>query len=422
MLLYPDAAGDARVVLIERPTGDGHHSGEVSFPGGKAEPDDADVVATALREAAEEVGLDPDAAGVRIVGQLDRFWIPVSDFEVTPVVALAERRPVLVADAGRGRPHPRAAARDVPPRRPDRDRRADDRRLAAALRRLRVDGLSVWGATARVLEPARRRPRAHDPRAVVEERRQREPRPARRRRGGPTAHWWRPLRDLWARLAGLTQATGRPARRLPAGRLRHAQADPVPGAVALVVVACGRPASDVDPDRCHRRTDHPAPRPRPSPGNPPATPYDGVTYDDPGVNPYVDPDEDRVSTFALDVDTASYSIAQRYVADGYRPDPASVRVEEWVNAFEHDYPTPEDDAFAIHIDGGPTPFTDDDEILLRIGLRARDVRDRARDDAALTFVIDTSGSMETRGTARDGQGRAAHRSSTGSARATPSRS
>ena len=73
------------------------------------------------------------------------------------------------------------------------------------------------------------------------------------------------------------------------------------------------------------------------PAEPIPTPYGGVTYEDPGTNPYVDPDEDRVSTFALDVDTASYGIARRYVADGHVPDPASIRVEEWVNAFDHDY-------------------------------------------------------------------------------------
>ena len=51
-------------------------------------------------------------------------------------------------------------------------------------------------------------------------------------------------------------------------------------------------------------------------------------------------DRDRESTFALDVDTASYTIAQRYVDDGNLPDPASVRVEEFVNAFEQDYAAP----------------------------------------------------------------------------------
>jgi Ca-activated chloride channel homolog len=133
------------------------------------------------------------------------------------------------------------------------------------------------------------------------------------------------------------------------------------------------------------------------PFEPGPTPYDGVTYEDPGVNPFVDPVEDRVSTFALDVDTASYTIAQRYVDDGNRPDPASVRVEEWVNAFDQGYPEPDDDTFAIIADGGPTPFTGRDEVLLRIGLQARDVRKHAREDAALTFVIDTSGSMAREG-------------------------
>ncbi len=165
--------------------------------------------------------------------------------------------------------------------------------------------------------------------------------------------------------------------------------------VTLLVAACSGAStagpSYAQPDPGHHRE---TPQPWPEPA---ATPYDGVTYVDPGVNPYVDPDRDQVSTFGLDVDTASYTIAQRYVDDGNRPDPASVRVEEWVNAFDQGYRAPDDEAFAILADGGPTPFTDEDEILLRIGLQARDVRDRAREDAALTFVIDTSGSMEREG-------------------------
>jgi Ca-activated chloride channel family protein len=167
--------------------------------------------------------------------------------------------------------------------------------------------------------------------------------------------------------------------------------------LALVVAACGGATSgtpgyaEAPPDPGHHQ---PTAMPWPAPAS---TPYDGVTFDDPGVNPYVDPDEDQVSTFALDVDTASYTIAQRYVDDGNRPDPSSVRVEEWVNAFTQGYQSPDDETFAIVADGGPTPFTEADEVLLRIGLQARDVRDRAREDAALTFVIDTSGSMEREG-------------------------
>ncbi len=152
VLVYPDDADLARVVLIERPTVDGHHhSGEVSFPGGKAEPDDIDAVATALREANEEVGLDPDAAGVRIVGLLERQWIPVSDFLVTPVVALAERRPVLVpfADevAAIVEPSLELFLPDAPIAIIDRTIRGWPLRYG----HYEVDRLSVWGLTARVL-------------------------------------------------------------------------------------------------------------------------------------------------------------------------------------------------------------------------------------------------------------------------------
>lgn len=151
VLLYPDEDGDARVVLTERVTRDGHHSGEVSFPGGRAEDGDADPTATALREAAEEVGLDPTAAGVRVIGQLERFWIPVSNYDVTPVVAVAERRPNLVAapDEVASILEPRLATflPDAPIETVEQTVRGWELRFGA----YRVDGLIVWGATARVL-------------------------------------------------------------------------------------------------------------------------------------------------------------------------------------------------------------------------------------------------------------------------------
>jgi 8-oxo-dGTP pyrophosphatase MutT (NUDIX family) len=151
VLLFPDEAADARVVLTERVTRDGHHSGEVSFPGGRAEPEDTDLAATALREAAEEVALDAAAAGVHVIGELEQFWIPVSNYEVTPILALAERRPFLVAspDEVAGIVTPRVA--DFLPNAPfeivERTIRGWPLRYGA----YQVEELSVWGATARIL-------------------------------------------------------------------------------------------------------------------------------------------------------------------------------------------------------------------------------------------------------------------------------
>ena len=151
VLLFPDAAGEARVVLTERATGEGHHSGEVSFPGGRAEPDDSDLAATALREAEEEVALDAAAAGVRVIGQLEPFWIPISNYEVTPILALATRRPFLVASPDEVARIIEARMSDFLPHAPfeivERTVRGWPLRYGA----YRVDGLSVWGATARVL-------------------------------------------------------------------------------------------------------------------------------------------------------------------------------------------------------------------------------------------------------------------------------
>jgi len=152
VLVFPDPSGDARLVLTERLTYDGHHSGEVSFPGGKAAPEDAgDPAATALREAAEEIGLAEGDAGVRVVGRLDEVFIPVSDFRITPVVALA-------ASAPRLEPHPGEVARILtPPLRailPDAEVEMVERTIGGWPIRYggyRIDGLHVWGATARIL-------------------------------------------------------------------------------------------------------------------------------------------------------------------------------------------------------------------------------------------------------------------------------
>lgn len=121
--------------------------------------------------------------------------------------------------------------------------------------------------------------------------------------------------------------------------------------------------------------------------------YDGVTFTEERQAPAVDAGRDRLSTFAMDVDTGSYNIARRFLADGRLPDPASVRPEEFINALDYHYPGP-DDGFAIHLMGGETPFTDRDTVLLQVGLQAVRVEAEDRPPANLTFVIDVSGSMD----------------------------
>ncbi len=126
----------------------------------------------------------------------------------------------------------------------------------------------------------------------------------------------------------------------------------------------------------------------------PTTGREDSNFEDPGVNPRTDPNQDAQSTFALDVDTGSYTLARSWINDGRLPTFESVRLEEYVNYFDQGYEPPTDETFAIHADGGPTPFLEDDSYrLLRIGLQSKVVEDANRPDSRLTFVVDVSGSM-----------------------------
>ncbi len=121
-------------------------------------------------------------------------------------------------------------------------------------------------------------------------------------------------------------------------------------------------------------------------------PYDAMYFDHAGVNPFITTEEDPLSTFAVDVDNASYTVARRYLELGNLPPADAIRVEEFVNFFPQGYPSFHGPDFRVFTEGAPSPFGDGYH-LVRIGLKAREVEERDRRPAVLTFVVDVSGSM-----------------------------
>jgi 8-oxo-dGTP pyrophosphatase MutT (NUDIX family) len=97
LMLFGDGPEGPDLLLTERAHDMRSHPGQVSFPGGSLDPDDPSPVHAALREAEEEVGLDP--AGVDVFAELPQLWLPPSNFAVTPVLAWwREESPVTVVD------------------------------------------------------------------------------------------------------------------------------------------------------------------------------------------------------------------------------------------------------------------------------------------------------------------------------------
>ena len=128
-----------------------------------------------------------------------------------------------------------------------------------------------------------------------------------------------------------------------------------------------------------------------------------------GDNGFEFPSQDRVSTFAADVDTASYTLARKYIQEGYLPERAQIRTEEFVNYFTPDVAAPTDGrVFNITHELAPSLFgpksatqtqgevnLDEQRWTLRVGVRGKEISKEERDPLALTFVIDVSGSMDT---------------------------
>jgi len=117
-------------------------------------------------------------------------------------------------------------------------------------------------------------------------------------------------------------------------------------------------------------------------------------FHDAGKNPWIDTAKDRVSTFAADVDTASYTLSRRLLREGELPPPAGVRVEEFVNYFHYRFPEPTAGTpFAVVMDAAPSPFAAGRHVV-RVGVATKAKSTAERQTANLVFLVDVSGSMD----------------------------
>jgi 8-oxo-dGTP pyrophosphatase MutT (NUDIX family) len=144
-----EEGGEARLILTKRPETMPSHRGEIAFPGGKRDPGDASLVAAALREASEEIGLPPES--VEVAGELDSLSTVASQFTIAPIIGLLAAPPVL-------RPDPReveaAFAVRISELLDPEAYREELWNLWGAWRPMSffdLPGETVWGATARIL-------------------------------------------------------------------------------------------------------------------------------------------------------------------------------------------------------------------------------------------------------------------------------
>ena len=121
--------------------------------------------------------------------------------------------------------------------------------------------------------------------------------------------------------------------------------------------------------------------------------FNTETYNNILDNPFLDAAQNPLSTFSIDVDTASYSNVRRFLDSGSLPPKDAVRIEELVNYFDYDYKGPKNDKpFAANFEITEAPWKPEHR-LLRIGLKGREIDPGKRPDSNLVFLLDVSGSM-----------------------------
>ncbi len=158
------------------------------------------------------------------------------------------------------------------------------------------------------------------------------------------------------------------------GRVRD-----ITGGSAVGAVAGGLQSSAVIPD----------PSAQPVPGD-----VDRERFPDEEPNPVRLVSEEPVSTFSVDVDTASYALVRSHLSDGVLPPGQAVRPEEMINYFDYDYPLPDgrEQPFSVNVTVSPSPWNENAQ-LLHVGLQGYDIIPEERPRANLVFLLDVSGSM-----------------------------
>ena len=121
--------------------------------------------------------------------------------------------------------------------------------------------------------------------------------------------------------------------------------------------------------------------------------FNTAAYDHILENPFLDAASNPLSTFSIDVDTASYSNVRRFINEGRLPPKDAVRLEEMINYFTYDYPQPTDGKpFSINVDVAGCPW-EASHRLVRVGLKGREIAVDKRGASNLVFLLDVSGSM-----------------------------
>ncbi|MGI9535740.1 MAG: vWA domain-containing protein [Desulfocapsaceae bacterium] len=140
-------------------------------------------------------------------------------------------------------------------------------------------------------------------------------------------------------------------------------------------------------DQRSHHTIYPSPYPR-QPGK-----WNRESYEPIEDNRFINSLNDPLSTFSIDVDTASYANIRRFITTGSLPPRGAVRTEEMINYFTYAMAEPEkDQPFSLQVETGPSPFHQDYK-LVKIGLKARDMENDKLPPSNLVFLIDVSGSM-----------------------------